>query len=608
MQRRYPVGAEVHASGVHFRVWAPSARRLSLIVEGPDRTYPLEPEGDGYHSALVGDVGPGTCYRLLLDHRGPFPDPVSRFQPDGPHGPSEVIDPGTFEWSDRDWRGVHAQGQVLYELHVGTFTPEGTWAAAARELPALAELGVTMIEMMPVADFPGRFGWGYDGVDLYAPSRLYGRPDDLRHFVDRAHELGMGVILDVVYNHIGPDGNYLKEFASEYFTDRYPNEWGDALNFDGHGAQPVREFFTANAAYWIAEYHLDGLRLDATQQIFDVSERHILKDIEVAVRRAAAGRATYITAENERQEIKLLREYGLDSAWNDDFHHSAAVALTGRREAYYSDHQGTPQEFISAAKYGFLFQGQYYAWQKEPRGTPVRQVAAHRFVHFLENHDQVANSAHGARLHQLAAPGRLRALTALLLLGPQTPLLFQGQEFATAKPFLYFADHKEDLAAAVAQGRADFMRQFPSAAAAPGLAAPPHDPETFRRCVLDHAEREVNTAAWALHRDLIQLRRTDAVISRATALHVDGAVIGAEVFVLRYFTDEEDDRLLIINLGKQFDAESIADPLVAPCRDARWRLLWSSEDPRYGGGGSADIEQEHGWSVPAQSATLLATE
>jgi maltooligosyltrehalose trehalohydrolase len=569
--------------------------------------YPLQHEGNGYHSTLLGDVGPGTRYRFFLDQRGPFPDPVSRFQAEGPHGSSEVIDAGSYEWSDHDWRGVSAQGQVLYELHIGTFTPEGTWDGAARELPALAELGVTVLEVMPVADFPGRFGWGYDGVNLYAPSHLYGRPDDFRRFVDRAHGLGMGVILDVVYNHIGPDGNYLKEFAGAYFTDRYANEWGDALNFDGRDAQPVREFFTANAAYWIAEYHLDGLRLDATQQIFDKSERHILKEIGHAVRQAS-DRETYITAENERQEINLLTEYGLDALWNDDFHHSAAVALTGRREAYYSDHHGTPQEFISAAKYGFLFQGQYYAWQKQPRGTPTRHVAAHGFIHFLENHDQVANSSLGARLHQLAGPGELRALTALLLLGPQTPLLLQGQEFATSKPFLFFADHEADLARAVAEGRAEFMRQFPSAAAAQEVAALPHDPETFRRCVLDHSERQQNSAAWSLHYDLIQLRKTDPVIARAATLQVDGAVIGPDAFVLRYFTAEADDRLLIVNLGPQLDAESITDPLVAPCANARWRLLWSSEDPQYGGAGSADILQQHGWSVPAHSATLLATQ
>jgi maltooligosyltrehalose trehalohydrolase len=598
----------VHAKGVHFRVWAPSSKRVSLVTVEPEHQHSLDPEGDGYYSAFVDDLGPSTRYRFLLDQRGPFPDPASRFQPEGPHGPSEVIDPRSFEWNDGDWRGVNALGQVLYELHIGTFTPEGTWHSAARELPALAELGVTALEVMPVADFPGRFGWGYDGVDLFAPSHLYGRPDDFRRFVDRAHALGMGVILDVVYNHIGPDGNYLKEFASAYFTDRYANEWGKAINFDGRDASPVREFFTANAAYWIAEYHLDGLRLDATQQIFDASARHILKDIEQAVRHASGGRATYITAENERQEIKLLTECGLDAQWNDDFHHSAVVALTGHREGYYSDHHATPQEFISAAKYGFLFQGQYYAWQQQPRGTPMRHVAAHGFVHFLENHDQVANRALGARLHQLAAPGQLRAMTALLLLGPQTPLLFQGQEFASAKPFLYFADHNEQLAPAVAQGRAEFMRQFPSAAAAHGVAALPHDPETFRRCVLDHSERQQNTAAWTLHRDLIRLRKTDPVIARAAVLQVDGAVIGPDAFVLRYFTDEENDRLLVINLGKQLNPESIAEPLVAPCPNARWRLLWSSEDPRYGGGGIADIEQAHAWQVPGHSATLLAAE
>src|SRR5207302_8022588 len=306
----------------------------------------------------------------------------------------------------------------------------GTLAAAQQHLPALAELGVTLVEVMPLADFPGRFGWGYDGVDLFAPTRLYGTPDDLRRFVDAAHAAGLGVILDVVYNHFGPDGNYLREFSDDYFTDRHDNEWGEAINYDGDNAGPVREFMAANAGYWIEEFHFDGLRLDATQQIFDRSNEHILAVIARRVRQAAGGRRTLLVAENEPQEVKLVRPperggYGLDMLWNDDYHHSALVVLSGHNEAYYGDYLGTPQEFVSAAKWGYLYQGQRYRWQKKRRGTPTFDLEPDRFVTFTQNHDQVANSGRGLRCAELTGPGRYRALTALLLLGPGTPMLFQ---------------------------------------------------------------------------------------------------------------------------------------------------------------------------------------
>src|SRR5437016_6215138 len=302
---------------------------------------------------------------------------------------------------------------------------------------------------MPVADFPGRFGWGYDGVDLFAPTRLYGRPDDFRSFVDRAHALGIAVILDVVYNHLGPDGNYLKGFSEGYFTDRYQNEWGEAVNFDGPDAGPVREFFIANAGYWIDEYHLDGLRLDATQTIFDASDEHILAAIARRVRQAGPGRTTFVVAENDRQESRLARPparggYGLDAVWNDDFHHSAMVALTGRREFYYRDYRGRASEFVAAARHGFLYQG-----QGTRRGSPAFDLAAECFVVFLQNHDQIAHSGAGLRLHALTSPGRWRAMTAFFLLMPGVPMLFQGQEFAASSPFLFFADHQPPLADAV---------------------------------------------------------------------------------------------------------------------------------------------------------------
>jgi maltooligosyltrehalose trehalohydrolase len=334
---RLPNGAELTRDGVHFRVWAPKAERIDVVIDGAG--YPLARESNDYFSGVVAGIAAGTRYGFRIDGDAkPVPDPASRFQPDGPHGPSEVVDPGAFAWTDHAWRGRALAGQVIYEMHVGTFTPEGTWAAAARELDELARIGVTVLELMPVAEFAGTFGWGYDGVALFAPTRLYGTPDDMRRFVDRAHRLGLAVILDVVYNHLGPDGNYLTRFSDRYFTDRYENEWGEPINFDGDDAAPVREFFVANAGYWIEELHLDGLRLDATQQIFDASSDPIVGDIVRRVRAAGGGRATIVVAENEPQDVTLVRAperggYGVDGLWNDDFHHTAHVAATGRRDA-----------------------------------------------------------------------------------------------------------------------------------------------------------------------------------------------------------------------------------------------------------------------------------
>ena len=608
--RRLPIGAEVQPQGgVHFRVWAPAAREVAVEFDG-GRSYPLLPEQDGYFCGLVEDAGAGARYRFHLDGREPtLPDPASRFQPDGPHGSSEVIDPAAFAWTDHDWRGIPQEQLVIYELHPGTFTPEGTWAAAAEHLPELADIGITCIEVMPVADFPGRFGWGYDGVDLFAPARLYGRPDDLRRFVDRAHALGLAVILDVVYNHLGPDGNYLGAFSSSYVTDRHATEWGAALNFDGPDSGPVREFFTANAGYWIDEYHFDGLRLDATHRIYDDSDDHILAAIARRVRQAARGRLIFIAAENETQIARLVRPpevggYGLNAIWNDDFHHAARVALTGRSEAYYSDFRGRANEFVALAKHGFLFQGQYSASFAEPRGTPAGDLPSTSFVIYLQNHDQIAHSATGERGHQLASPGCWRAMTAYLLLSPGVPLLFQGQEFSASSPFLYFVDHKEELAPLIKQGRAEFLANFPSLAEADmqSRLADPGDPATFRRCVLDHRERERNGAAVALHRDLLALRRDLFCDGRPK---IDGAPLGDDAWVLRYFGNDAKDWLLIVNLGRDQVLPTIAEPLLAPVEGRSWNLRWSSQDPRYGGIGTPEPIVDGAWRIAGQTAMVL---
>lgn len=618
IRRRLPIGAEVLAGGgVHFRVFAPKRKRVELILEGgpAGKAVDLVPEAGGYFSGFSAEAQEGTLYRYRLDGRdGPFPDPASRFQPEGPHGSSQVIDPWRFQWSDGAWSGITIEGQVIYEMHIGTFTPEGTWEAAMRELPWLRDIGITVLEVMPIADFPGRFGWGYDGVNLFAPTRLYGQPDELRRFVDRAHALGLAVLLDVVYNHLGPDGNYLRQYADQYFTDRYENEWGEALNFDGQDASPVREYFIANAGYWIEEFHFDGLRLDATQAIHDAARHddHVLLAITRRARTAGAGRSIIVIAENEPQHSKLVRPtelggFGMDALWNDDFHHSAMAALTGRNEAYYTDYFGTPQEFLSAMKWGYLYQGQWYTWQKQGRGTPSLDIKPASFITFLQNHDQVANSAHGQRCHQLASPGIYRAMSALMLLGPGTPMLFMGQEFCASSPFLYFADHHPELGRLVREGRGKFLKQFPSLAR-PEIQSCLPDPcerATFERCKLDLAERERHVEAVALHKDLLQLRRTDPVFRTQRPRGLDGAVLGPAALLLRYFGERGDDRLLLVNLGLDLRLDPAPEPLLAPPLGARWKVRWSSESPRYGGCGGPELGQKGVWHLPGHAAIVL---
>ena len=522
-KRRYPIGAElIGENQTHFRVWAPKAREVDVVLEDAAEAKPkfcsLTAEPGGYFSGAA-NVGAGARYRFRVNGAENFyPDPASRFQPDGPHGSSCIVDPTKFRWSDAEWPGLKLKGQIFYEMHIGTFTREGTWRAAAEQLPELARIGITVIEMMPVAEFPGRFGWGYDGVDLFAPSHLYGTPDDLRAFVDRAHSLGLGVILDVVYNHFGPDGNYLGVFSDDYLLRGKGHEWGDVINFDGPNSGPVREFFITNGRYWIEEFHFDGFRFDATHAIRDQSEEYIIGAVGRAAREAAGSRSIILIAENDLQEARMTRPQneggdGLDGMWNDDFHHSAIVALTGQNVGYFSDYSGKPQEFISAAKYGFLYQGQALSWRKVLRGTPTFGIPAEAFVCFIENHDQIANTGPGDRLRFQTSPGRYRAITALLLLGPWTPLLFQGQEFGASSPFLFFADVGDAAVRdAIRKGRAELLAPFLSLTEEETLRSlpAPDDPKAFSRCKLDFSEREKNRELYNLHIDLLKLRREDS--------------------------------------------------------------------------------------------------
>jgi maltooligosyltrehalose trehalohydrolase len=616
--RRLPIGVELNPSGgAHARVWAPRRRSVELVTYDAKGALTsaaeLARDDAGYFSGDVDGVEAGTLYRFRLDGKDAFPDPASRHQPEGPHGPSRVIDPATFRWSDSSWQGVAIDGQVISEIHVGTFTPEGTFRAAATKLDHFADVGITMLEIMPVNDFGGRFGWGYDGVNWFAPSRLYGTPDDLRAFVDAAHARGIAVILDVVYNHFGPDGHYLPQFSDTYMS-KEATDWGDAINYDGEGSAGVRELAVSNARHWIEEYHVDGLRLDATQNINDRgSERHLIAEVTSAARRAAGNRRIVVIAENEPQDSRLLEAPdggGVDAIWNDDFHHTAFVSMTGNNQAYLSGYLGHPQEFVSSAKYGFLYQGQHYAWQKQRRGTSSLRLAPKHFVNFLESHDQVSNLARSMRMHQLASPGMCRALKGLLMLMPQTPMLFQGEEFGATAPFPFFAGHSGELAAGVRKGRLEFLEQFPGVKhGGERTVLDPSDEETMRSCRIDWEERETNAASLLLHRDLIRLRKTDPVISAqcsAATGDLDGAVLDHHAFVLRYFSRTHGDRLVIVNLGIGLRLDPAPEPLLAPPAGMSWKTKWSSECVEYGGYGTPPLDaQGQGWIIPAQATVLL---
>src|SRR6266480_3278453 len=628
-KRRYPIGAEViDGNQTDFRVWAPKARELDVVVEdganSKTRFHTLTTEADGYFSGTI-HIGVGTRYRLRVDaDENCYPDPASRFQPDGPHGASCIVDPTKFRWNDADWPGLMLKGQIIYEMHIGTFTQEGTWRAAGEQLTELARVGITVIEMMPVAEFPGRFGWGYDGVDLFAPSHLYGTPDDLRAFVDGAHSLGLGVILDVVYNHFGPDGNYLGVFSVDYLVRGKEHDGVEMVNFDGSNSEPVREFFITNGRYWIDEFHFDGFRFDALHAIRDQSSEYVIGAVGRAARKAAGARSIILIAENDRQEAKMVRpgsEGGddLDGMWNDDFQHSAVVALTGRKEAYFGDYRGAPQEFISAAKHGFLYQGQALSWQKVLRGSPTFRIAPEAFVCFIENHDQIANTGPGERLRfqtcpqcysvaGVASSARYRAMTALLLLGPWTPLLFQGEEFGASSPFMFFADIGDaSVRDAIRKGRAEWLAPFLSLAEQEALTTlpAPDDPEVFARCKLDFSEREENRELYDLHIDLMKLRREDSRFRQQVLGAIDGAVLGPGSFVLRYFSKDDDDRLLLVNFGERQVLEPASEPLLAPPLGCTWETLWTSESSRYGGAGSPITASPEQWMLPGEATVAL---
>lgn len=605
MRRAYPVGAEVLRSGVSFRVWAPACQQIDVVLN-EKQIIPLEHEQEGYFSICTQEASLGTFYQFRLNGTILTSDPASKWQPKGIFGPSCVTDASHFAWKDQAWKGLSSlKGQIIYELHVGTFTPEGTWYAALQKLPYLVELGITIIEVMPIAEFAGEFGWGYDGIHWFAPYHIYGKPDDLREFINQAHQKGIAVMLDGVYNHLGPDCELHQAFATDYFDRKNQTEWGLLLNFQ---AKAVRELVASNILYWVEAFHFDGIRFDAVHSIFDPS---IIGEATQHVRDKVKHRNLIFTVENDKEEVRFIKSlkqggFGLDGAWNDDFHHSAQVRLTGRREGYYADFKGDLQELLSSFKYGYLYQGQDSLHQEKKRGTASLDVEPEKYIVYLQNHDQIAHSTRGLRLHALTSSALLRTMTTVLLLAPQTPLLFQGQEFAASSPFYYFADHDAGISRSVWEGRKRFLSQFQSFQD-PEIQkrfADPGDKNTFLNCKLSWEEKAQpeNQAWYAFHRDLIALRKRDSVFT--SPLKVDGALLSPEVCLLRFFGEEGDDRLIVCNFGPDYPMSGIAEPLYAPPAQKKWRILFASENPLYGGIGSPEVKETK-WVLASHSALVF---
>ncbi len=498
------LGATVTEDGVHFLVWVPFAERVLLHCE--QQFLEMKREADGYHSLFVPGCTAGARYRYSFDldgdERGPWPDPMSRFQPEGVHGHSEVIDPGSYTWGDGDWQGVAAADLVFYELHVGTFSAEGTFAAARERLPYLKDLGITAIELLPVADFPGRWNWGYDPAAFFAPSRAYGRPDDLRAFIDEAHQMGMAVYIDVVYNHLGPDGAYLAAFAP-MFSKEHETPWGQAINLDGDHSHGVRRLFLDNAIYWLDEFHADGLRLDATFALIDSGPKHFLAEMSERVA-ALPGPRRYLFAEDPHDQIINMEPrdrggFGLDGVWADDFHHQVRRIAAGDSHGYFAPFPTTTAGLAHTINRGWFF-------DKPPKGSDPSGVSKDAFVVCIQNHDQVGNRPHGDRLHHVIDAGLYRALSSMLLFIPETPLLFMGQEWAASTPFCFFTDHYEELGQKVSEGRRREFQAFPGFS---GALAEPQDPNTFAASKLNWAEidEDAHQRILTLYRDALRRRK-----------------------------------------------------------------------------------------------------
>jgi maltooligosyltrehalose trehalohydrolase len=570
----------------------------------------MEPDGSGHHTALVDDVAPGSRYFYRLADGRERGDPASRSQPEGVHGPSEVIDPD-FPWKDRHWFGLPLRDYVIYELHVGTFTPEGTFDAAIPRLPDLADLGVTAVELMPVAQFPGERNWGYDGVFPFSPQNSYGGPEGLRRFVDACHRQGLAVILDVVYNHLGPEGNYLSDFGP-YFTDRYKTPWGSALNFDGPDSDPVRRFFIENALCWITEFHVDALRLDAVHAILDHSPFTFLEQLagEVHDRAKSLNRQIFLFPESAANDARLIRSpelggYGMDAQWNDDFHHALRGVLTGERTGYYEDY-GEFRHLVKSFRDGFVYSGEFSKYRRRRHGTSARDIPAERFVVFSQNHDQVGNRMLGERLTALISFEGLKLAAGAVLFSPFLPLLFMGEEYGEKAPFQYFVSHSDpDLVEAVRKGRSEEFAAFGWRGEVPD----PQDEATFMRSKLDHRLCEVkpHSTLRAFYQELIRLRKSHPSLAHPSKerLEVSGYDSDRILAVRRADREAAEEALLVFHFG---DA-SLSRKIPLPAGD--WRKRLDSAEKRWQGPGAAAPETLSGdvaLRLPPLSFVLYSSE
>jgi maltooligosyltrehalose trehalohydrolase len=589
-------GAEITPEGVRYRVWAPT-RRVSVRIfpanQGPQRALALARDDRGFHEGVDAQGQPGDRYLFELDGGPAYPCPASRWQPEGVHGPSLVVDARSYPWKDGGWKIPSFRDLVIYEVHIGAFTPEGTFRAAIGKLPYLKDLGITAIEVMPVADFPGERNWGYDGVRLFAPAKVYGHPDDFRALVDAAHAHGIAVILDVVYNHFGPDGNYLREFSPSYFEGRHHTPWGEAINFS---SAEVRAYFAANLLYWMEDFHIDGFRLDATHTIFDDSKKHILQELGELVHE----HGRHIIVEDERAEPRLITPipeggFGLDAVWADDFHHVIEVAMIDA-SVYRQRFAGELDELLDTLRQGWT-SGSLREAASKGGSQAAKSIPPERFVFCISNHDQTGNRAFGERINHLVSPETYRAASALLCLGPCTPLLFMGQEWAASAPFQFFTDHHGELGRLVEEGRISELRRFPvyEKMLSEGKIPSPQAPETFEESRLkwDEIEKEGHEGCLRLYREALRLRREHAAFRPTHRESFHAFKLGEGILALRAKAEGE-DWLLLCDLEGGQSGELFANEAGRPPADRKWRVAFSSNDARFGGVGSSSFDEKSG--------------